>query len=210
MGGRPVADHELFIVRQNKRHRAEWRSCQHCGSAFLAAVALRLRPDGGRFCSRPCARSRKTEDRFWSKVLKSDGCWEWQGFRDVSGYGMIGRSQHQAARRAHRVSWEMHNGRPVPEGLFVLHHCDNPPCVNPAHLYVGTKVDNARDRIVRGRSRHYGAEANPNAKLVEADVRTIIAAVAGGETQTAVAKRYGISQAHVSEIVRGKSWAGLR
>jgi HNH endonuclease len=159
-----------------------------------------------RHCSRRCARSKKTEDRFWPKVAKSDGCWEWQGSRDHNGYGILGASRHQRARRAHRVSWELHHG-PIPEGLDALHHCDNPPCVRPDHLYLGTDVDNARDRVQRGRAGDQLGQANGNAKLTEADVRAIIAALQAGSTQQAAADRFGISQPHVSKIARRKAWS---
>jgi hypothetical protein len=201
---RPIRDDELFIVVNGARLRAERAVCEHCGENFLRR--LHVRPGTGRYCSRICARSRKLDDRFWPKVQQGDGCWEWQGSRDKSGYGIIGASRHQRARRAHRVSWELHNGRSVPDGLDVLHHCDNKPCVNPAHLYVGTDLENARDAVERGRLPSRQGRANPNAKLTRSDVEAIIAAVTGGETQTAVARRFGISQPHVSELVRRVSW----
>lgn len=98
---------------------------------------------------------RPIEDRFWDKVIKHDeGCWEWTGKPDRNGYGELTggryaeRNLHRV--RANRLSWEIHNG-PIPEGLWVLHTCDNPPCTNPAHLYLGTVVDNVRDRTVRRR-----------------------------------------------------------
>jgi hypothetical protein len=204
MGGKPVRDDELFVVRQGARLRAEESACEHCGQVFLRPISRN--PGYGRFCSLTCARSRKIDDRFWSKVQPGDGCWEWQGSRDRDGYGIIGASRHQRAKRAHRVSWELHNGQPVPDGLDVLHHCDNKPCVNPAHLYTGTDSDNARDAVERGRLNPRHGRLNPNAKLTRDDVEAILAAVAGGETQTSVARRYGISQPHVSELVRGVSW----
>ena len=84
---------------------------------------------------------------FWSRVSRTESCWLWTGPVDRKGYGL-----HGGRGLAHRISWEMANGRAVPEGLFVLHHCDNPPCVNPAHLYDGTHQDNVNDMVARGRN----------------------------------------------------------
>ena len=92
------------------------------------------------------------EERYWSKVVKHDGCWEWTaGTRQNGGYGVIATPGKSVARGgtgrqlvAHRLSWEIHNG-PIPENLLVLHRCDNPPCTNPEHLYLGTQKDNVRD-----------------------------------------------------------------
>lgn len=85
---------------------------------------------------------------FWDFVVKTHerGCWTWTTPRRQQGYGMWGRTL------AHRYSWALANG-PIPEGLWVLHHCDNPPCVNPTHLYLGTVVENVQDMVARGR--HY-------------------------------------------------------
>lgn len=87
--------------------------------------------------------------RFWSRVQKADGCWLWAGSRSTRGYGMFRRSKGSHA--AHRIAWELANGRAVPDGLVVRHTCDNPPCVNPAHLLIGTMADNYRDSVERGR-----------------------------------------------------------
>lgn len=102
-----------------------------------------------------------TEDRFWSKVTKTNECWLWdEGSRDKDGYGSFRKSKSPGQRRgpvvrAHRFSWELHNG-PIPKGLWILHKCDNPPCVNPEHLYAGTRQDNAND--IRDRKRHPKAQ----------------------------------------------------
>jgi predicted XRE-type DNA-binding protein len=150
--------------------------------------------------------------RFWSKVTPGDpsDCWEWRGARHPSGYGFLyAGSLYQGNKRfvrAHRLSWEIHNGASVPKGLCVLHHCDNPPCVNPAHLYVGDRADNARDRAERNRGKQQHGETNDNAKLTEAQVREIDELVKGGATQMEVAARFGIKQPQVSRIIRRETW----
>lgn len=86
--------------------------------------------------------------RFHDKVLVGDGCWEWAAGRSGSGYG--GFAVHQRVEGAHRVAWELWNG-PVPDGLQVCHRCDNPTCVRPDHLFLGTIQDNQRDKVAKGR-----------------------------------------------------------
>lgn len=85
--------------------------------------------------------------RFLAKVRFGNGCWNWTGATS-KGYGDF---RWNGASKAHRVAWVIHSGMPVPEGLWVLHHCDNPKCVRPSHLYLGNVLDNTRDRIVRVR-----------------------------------------------------------
>lgn len=128
-------------------------------------------------------------------------CREWVGARFESGYGLIrlaGRT-----RRAHRVSYEAAYG-PIPDGLVVRHTCDNPPCINPEHLLLGTAKDNmadavSRDRVARG-------ERNAAHKVTEAQTREIRARAQAGATQQSIADDYGIHQTQVSRIVLGKSW----
>ena len=155
-------------------------------------------------------------DAFWQRVQKSDGCWEWMGTKRPFGYGYMTRSvlprsdgrprnKHFAA---HRVSWELHHG-PIPEGLQVCHHCDNPGCVRPDHLFLGTARDNVHDKIRKGRERyvrHYGEDC-VRAKLTEADVREIRARRAAGERPVDIAKDYNVSDEQVSRISQRRSWA---
>lgn len=105
------------------------------------------------------------EQRFWAKVKKADGCWLWTGAGSRKGehgrIGIGGRSEGIAL--AHRLSWELHHG-PVPDGFCVCHRCDNPPCVNPAHLFLGTKGDNNRDMYAKGRAYAQSHGRNPLAK----------------------------------------------
>ena len=91
------------------------------------------------------------DGRFWGKVAKRDGeeCWEWQGSRKGGGYGSIGIKGGTVA--AHRASWVLTNGA-IPDNLWVLHKCDNPPCVRPDHLFLGTRLDNVRDMCAKGRN----------------------------------------------------------
>jgi hypothetical protein len=89
--------------------------------------------------------------RFWEKVLKTDGCWVWIAARNPLGYGLA--SVESRTIKAYRVSWELSNG-PIPKGLCVLHRCDNPPCVNPDHLFLGTIRDNNIDRQRKGRTKN--------------------------------------------------------
>lgn len=95
--------------------------------------------------------------RFWSKVKKvRNNCWEWQAARTEYGYGVLGYKGRTI--RAHRRSWEMAHKRRIPPGRMVLHRCDNPPCVNPAHLFLGTAKDNSIDMTQKGR---YGGRFKP-------------------------------------------------
>lgn len=91
-------------------------------------------------------------ERFWSRVAVrgEEECWNWLGCIDSCGYGHIKVGRHSV--RTHRIVWSLAHGA-IPVGMCVLHHCDNPPCVNPKHLYVGTKADNGRDKAVRGRGK---------------------------------------------------------
>lgn len=147
------------------------------------------------------------EERFWSKVDRRSPteCWEWQaGRHDKMGYGafLIGRR----SCLSHRVAYQLTNGD-IPKGLYVLHSCDNPPCCNPAHLFLGTYQDNNRDKARKGRANPPFGEREPNHKLTEADVRQIRQRYAAGNVrQRDIAADYGISQRLVSLIVRREAW----
>lgn len=152
-------------------------------------------------------------ERFWSKVIKSDDCWGWAGFRTPAGY-----PQFAVERRiilGHRAAWILTNG-PIPDGLCVLHRCDNRACANPAHLFLGTKGDNSRDMCAKGRaptqvdpSRVQG-ENHPRAKLTAAEVVSIREEYArGGVLFREIAKEYGMSVAAIQHLINGRSWACL-
>lgn len=137
------------------------------------------------------------EDRFWSRVDKSEGCWNWIGGKDKDGYGKI-LTNHKH-NRAHRFSWEIHNG-PVPRGLSVLHSCDNTSCVRPEHLFVGTAADNNRDRSLKLRTW---------SKLSPLQVRIIRRGIADGLTHKYLAGVFGIGMTAISNIRTGHKWKYL-
>lgn len=98
--------------------------------------------------------AKSLEEFFWMRVQKCDGCWEWQGTITNYGYGNIPRVENGKLKgyRAHRVSWELHHNKKIPEGLCICHHCDNRKCVRPDHLFLGTRKDNWLDAWYKGRA----------------------------------------------------------
>lgn len=140
--------------------------------------------------------------RFWSKVVKTTNneCWEWTACKNKLGYGNIGWKGK--VELAHRVAWSLANGR-WPK-LCVLHSCDNPGCVNPAHLREGTDADNNRDMMERGRNVGYKTgSGNCNSKLTGDDVRGIRA---DERRHVDIAADYGVSSSSVSAIKRREIW----
>lgn len=143
-------------------------------------------------------KQRPLAERFWEKVHKTDGCWEWRGGIGKNGYGCkvrVGPRSEEVAHRPHRLSWELHNG-PIPPGLFVCHRCDNRACVNPDHLFLGTAADNNRDRAAKGRGAKVPIET---ARAIRSD--TI--------SNRAAAQKYGVSTGYVSYVRSGRVWGGV-
>ncbi len=145
------------------------------------------------------------EVSFWANVAKGDdgSCWPWTGTRIPKGYGYF--SLGGKKRRAHRLAWVFSSG-PIPTGLHVLHRCDNPPCVNPAHLFLGTNRQNVDDMLVKGRSPRSPGVRNGRATITESAVREIRDAAAHGESQRTIARRLRITDSLVSMIVLQKIW----
>lgn len=146
---------------------------------------------------------RSFERRLQRYEKHPSGCWIWQGSFDRNGYGRIGRGQKK--HWAHRAIYEVTHGVTVPSDKVVCHSCDNPKCVNPAHLWLGTRTDNMLDKIQKGRC--LKGEDCPTSKLTAAQVLRIKAR--DGRTQQEIADELGISRVTVSDIRRGKSWAWL-
>lgn len=154
------------------------------------------------------SRKHKTtlEQRFWKKVDKTPTCWNWTSSQNGDGYGQLQYSYNHATRKtvrilAHRYSWMLHNSNSQPQN--VLHHCDNPKCVRPDHLYSGTKSDNARDTLRRNRG--FGSS-----KLSPDNVREIRALLVSEQhTNRAIAKRFGVSDNMITFIKHGHYWNWL-
>lgn len=152
-------------------------------------------------------------DRFWESVDRSGGdaaCWLWTGRRYRDGYGEFVWSADGKERRgvAHRWLWQALNG-PISRTLEVCHRCDVPACVRPDHLFVGTRADNERDKIAKGRRPSTAGESDPNARLSEGDVKRIREMRAGGASYVRIAGEYGLNYTHVRDICHGKCWANV-
>jgi hypothetical protein len=196
-----------------------WLALCDCGQSAVVVEHDLL------YCTRSCGcmaadasattsrrRTARVRALFWTRIRKSDGCWEWQGCKSTAGYGKAGRD-----RLAHRVAWELTNG-PIPEGLCVCHTCDNPPCCNPDHLFLGTHADNMADKVAKGRQpsgehHHWRrlevptrGECNPSAKLTRAQVIDIRIRYGAGEPPRPLATEYGVCPETIASIVKGRSW----
>lgn len=144
-------------------------------------------------------------ERFWSKVERSDECWEWKGARFPAGYGIFSTSHGRSgvSQRAHRAAWQLSYG-PIPPGLVVCHRCDNPPCVRPDHLFLGTNATNQRDMTKKGRGRN--GTRNGRALLTETAIPEIRRRRALGESTRAIAADFGVSPGAIWFITTGKHW----
>ncbi len=142
--------------------------------------------------------------RFWAKVNQLDDCWEWTGSKRGYGYGVIrinGRLEP-----AHRFSWRLHHGT-IQGAMEVCHHCDRPACVNPAHLFLATHLENAKDAMAKGR--FAVGERAPKAKLTAVQVGEILEKIVSGIAFQTIAKWYGVTYGTIYYIAHGRSWKHL-
>lgn len=170
--------------------------CLNCNSA--------LRVTQSKFCCDACRLQwRSSPENFWNKVSKSspDRCWPWTGATDDSGYGSLSRARRH--KKAHRHAWEITFGQ-IPLGILVCHHCDNPPCCNPAHLFLGTHSDNSNDKLSKRRQDCSRGDAHHSAKLTAEKVGAILRLRQSGMSLGDIAYLFGVSASSVSAIVLGK------
>ncbi len=148
---------------------------------------------------------------FHEKYTKgaSGECWEWTRGKDPKGYGRVKIRGYFFI--ASRLSFLIHNGY-LPDDLLVCHSCDNPGCVNPDHLWLGTHKGNMQDMISKGRQRWVGqgGASNPRAVLGEPQAKEVIDLIAAGLDNKTIAARYGVTHSSISNIRRGKTWGRLR
>ena len=205
------------------RWRVQPRPCQSCGVPFKPS-ASNDRKGYGHYCSRACYTVRQKEDRrpladrFWEKV-NTDGpipthrpelgpCWPWTGSLTPAGYGHLQRGgRDEGTVNAPTVAWELTYG-PIPDDHFICHHCDNPPCCRPEHLFIDTPAGNVRDMVAK--DRHARGERAHGAKLTDAAVLAIRERWHRENiTQRALATEYGVSIGTISMLIAGKTWKHL-
>lgn len=152
----------------------------------------------------------KDADRFWSNAgitAISSSCWIWQLSKNPQGYGQFTIGGHKSmCILAHRASYQLTYGE-IPDGVFVCHHCDNPSCVNPAHLFLGTHQENMHDMTQKGRSASNAGEKAGRHKVTESQVLYIRERFSkGGISKNALGRQLGITGTNVAHIIDRKTW----
>ncbi len=202
-------DENIIISNAGPGNRAR-ATCAFCGKKRSAKCA--------RYCSMRCWVS-DWPSRFWAKVDKCGPvpahvpklgpCWLWTACRNARGYGSFGFQG--GTRLAHRLSWEIHTGRElIGADVCVLHKCDNPACVRPEHLFIGSQEDNIRDRDAKGRARGGMGERHALARLNDELVRLIRARNTSGESGYAIGRALGIPNTTVKNVLCGRTWKHVK
>lgn len=197
--------------------------CETCGKLF--GWSRRKKGEYPRFCSRKCLGQKvqtwcqvgnykkRIDDpkqqfecvkRSYEKhVIKQKGCWGWSASFDKDGYGQMSSARRYGVCKAHRASWLIHRGE-IPKGISVLHKCDNKPCTNPDHLFLGTTLENSRDLVYK--DKQLKGSKNGIAKLNENEVKEIKIALQNGVTGTYLGKKYGVTKTTIWKIKHQKNW----
>ncbi len=162
--------------------------CPKCGQKFTTSTAIANQVRNNSCCT--------PTERFKAKLVREDECLVYKGCRDKWGYAQLGIDGKR--RQAHRYAWELRRG-PIPAGLKVLHTCDNPPCCNPLHLFLGTDADNLRDKRMKGR----------DPKLLKPAQVLEIRALLGSMPQKEIAERFNVTAGVVSKLKLGKSYSEI-
>lgn len=206
----------LKVPFEPRRKAPQGGLCTHtgCDRPYLAGgycAGHYRRAQAGEDMDAPMRRFHRatTEERFWAKVERhEDGCWLWTAGTQGS-YGQIWDSRSGRHRGAHVVAWELVNGESVPEGFIVTHACDTPLCVrvDPDHVRLGTCLSNMEEKVARGRASR--GSRHGLSHLTERDVLDIRQRHADGDTQRALAQRFGIAQGTISMIVNRKTWTHI-
>lgn len=151
---------------------------------------------------------RSKEEKLQRYNVAESGCWEWAGAKDRDGYGVFGHHRNKQVR-AHRASYEVHFGS-IQDGALVCHSCDNPSCINPEHLFLGSPLDNTRDMIAKGRRQTPSTgESHPNSKLTAQQVSAIRNRRALGEKLVNLATEFGVTFQHISALTTGANGRAL-
>lgn len=187
------------------------RCCEYCDEPLIRKPHEEDRDWNRRcFCDRLCSlRSRSPYVSRSEKLLQNcasadaNGCWNWTEHKDKKGYGRTTDASGEVL--AHRLSYMEFIG-PIPQGMHILHSCDNPSCINPDHLRPGTNAENHADKMLRGRQARLAGEENPRAKLTASDVVVIRTTVG---TNKSLAKTYGVTESNISAIRCGRTWRGV-
>lgn len=201
----------MLVVRERTHSRSKrpqqvyWLCDCDCGRT-TAVSASRLRdkkPTSSCGCLRGKYEHRKRplSERFWEKVrrAKADECWEWTASRNRKGYGEINLGVGLGTELSNRMAYKLSIG-PIPDGMHVLHRCDNPPCCNPAHLFLGTNADNMADKAAKGRFR---------SRLTREEAANLVSLAKKGASVEELSSRFGLLPYSVDAILNGKTWRSL-